>query len=301
MHRVFLAVALLLIPDARVAAQDLDPVRVEKRVGKLESEMRAVQRKVFPGGDPKYFEPEIAPAAVAAPAAVGTPASAPLVDLSARVGELERQLREMTGQVEANQFKLRQLEEAQAKLRGDVEFRLNTLEGGAAAPAAAAPTVAAIPAKPGTKPTAKPDPTKPEPKADATKPAGNADAAWKAAYAEVLAKDWPAAETAMTDFIAAWPKSTRIPQAQYWLGKSFAARDQHAQAAKSFLELYQTAPLSPRAPDSLIGLATAMNGLKKPKDACRVLGELDSVYGEKLTPAQKADAVAMRAKAKCPA
>ena len=293
MRAVLLAVALLLVPEAMVAAQDLDPVRVEKRVGKLESEMRAVQRKVFPGGDPKYFEPEIAPAAVAAPAAVGTPASAPLVDLSARVGELERQLREMTGQVEANQFKLRQLEEAQAKLRGDLEFRLNALEGGATS----APTVV-VPAKPGAKPVA----AKPEPKVDAAKPApGNADAAWKAAYADVLAKDWPAAETAMTDFIAAWPKSTRIPQAQYWLGKSFAARDQHAQAAKSFLELYQTAPLSPRAPDSLIGLATAMNGLKKPKDACRVLGDLDSVYGEKLTPAQKADAAALRAKAKCPA
>ncbi|MBC7520220.1 MAG: hypothetical protein H7268_03885 [Sandarakinorhabdus sp.] len=294
MRAVLLAVALLLVPESMVAAQDLDPVRVEKRVGKLESEMRAVQRKVFPGGDPKYFEPEIAPAAVAAPAAVGTPASAPLVDLSARVGELERQLREMTGQVEANQFKLRQIEEAQAKLRGDVEFRLNALEGGAVA----APTAAAMPAKPGAKPVvAKPETAKPE----AKPAAGNADAAWKAAYADVLAKDWPAAETAMTDFIAAWPKSTRIPQAQYWLGKSFAARDQHALAAKSFLELYQTAPLNARAPDSLIGLATAMNGLKKPKDACRVLGELDSVYGEKLTPAQKADAAALRAKAKCPA
>ena len=301
MRAALLAVALLLVPDSMVAAQDLDPVRVEKRVGKLESEMRAVQRKVFPGGDPKYFEPEIAPAAVAAPVAVGTPASAPLVDLSARVGELERQLREMTGQVEANQFKMRQLEEAQAKLRGDVEFRLNALEGGGTG-AAAAGAAAAMPAKAGAKPAAgKTDTAKPEPKADAAKPApGNADAAWKAAYADVLAKDWPAAETALTDFIAAWPKSTRIPQAQYWLGKSFAVRDQHAQAAKSFLELYQTAPLSPRAPDSLIGLATAMNGLKKPKDACRVLGELDSVYGEKLTPAQKADAKALRAKAKCP-
>jgi hypothetical protein len=44
-----------------------------------------------------------------------------------------------------------------------------------------------------------------------------------------------------------------------------------------------------------------MNGLKKPKDACRVLGELDSVYGEKLTPAQQAEAKAQRTKAKCPA
>ena len=287
--------ALLLVAPVAAPAQDLDPVRVEKRVSKLESELRAVQRKVFPGGDPKYFEPEItAPEPVAA-ATIGTPATAPLVDLAQRVGELERQLRTMTGQVEANQFQMRQIEEAQAKLRADVEFRLTALEGGAAPPvpgaAPAAGGAAAIVAKPDSKPAT--PPAKPAP--------ATADAAWKAAYSKVTAKDWPGTELAMTDFIAAWSKSPRIPQAQYWLGRSHAVRDEHAQAAKAFLELYQTAPRSDRAPDALIGLATAMNGLKKPKDACRVLGELDSVYGEKLTPPQKADTKALRTKAKCPA
>lgn len=290
MRRVLpLFAALLLIPTI-APAQDLDPIRVEKRVSKLEAEVRAVQRKVFPGGDPRYFEPEIAPAAAPPQAEFGTPATTPLADLTARVGELERQLREMTGQFEANQYKMRQIEEAQAKLRADVEFRLTTLEGGGAGATAALPTP--TPAAP-VKPPAKPDPVKPA--------FASADAAWKAAYAEALAKDWPGTQAAMSDFIAAWPKSTRIPQAQYWLARSYAERDQHAQAAKEYLTLYQTAPLSPRGPDSLLGLATAMNGLKKPKDACRVLGELESVYGEKLTPAQKTDAAALRTKAKCAA
>jgi hypothetical protein len=44
-----------------------------------------------------------------------------------------------------------------------------------------------------------------------------------------------------------------------------------------------------------------MVGLKKPKDACRVLGELDSVYGAKLSADQKTDAAALRKRAKCPA
>lgn len=290
--RLMLFASLLLLAPVAAPAQDIDPAKVEKRVGKLESEMRAVQRKVFPGGDPKFFEPEItAPAPVAA-AGIGTPASAPLVDLTERVGEMERQLRTLTGQVEANQFKLRQLEDAQVKLRGDLEFRLSALEGGGAAPAIAAPVAAgaAIPAKPPAKPVVKPE----------AKPA-TPDVAWKAAYANVIAKDWPDTETAMTDFITTYPKSPRIPQAQYWLGRSHALRDEHALAAKAYLELYQTAPRSDRAPDALIGLAGAMNGLKKPKDACRVLGELDSVYGEKLTPVQKTDAKALRTKAKCPA
>ena len=299
MRHVLLASLLLA-----TAAQAQDPAQLDKRVGKLESEMRAVQRKVFPGGDPKYFEPEIAAPEAAPAAPVGSPASSPLVDLTERVGELERQLRTLTGQVEANQFKLKQLEDAQAKLRGDVEYRLTALEGGGAgAAAASAAPVTETPAKPPAK-GAKPDAAKPpadKPPANTAPKAATADAAWKAAYAEALSKDWPGTVSAMTAFIADWPKSTRIPQAQYWLGRANAEQGQNAEAARAYLEVYKTAPKSDRAPDSLIGLAGAMNALKKPKDACRVLGELDSVYGEKLTASQQSEAKALRTKAKCPA
>ncbi len=296
--RLMLLVALLLMPLA-APAQELDPAKVEKRVGKLESEMRAVQRKVFPGADPKFFEPEITAPVVPAAATIGTPATAPLVDLAERVGELERQLRTLTGQVEASQFKVRQLEEAQAKLRGDLEFRMTALEGGGTtAPVPPAGAAMVMPSKPVAKPAAKPE-IRPEARPGARDV--TPDAAWKAAYVNVTAKDWPGTEQAMSDFIAGYPKSPRIPQAQYWLGRSHALRDEHALAAKAYLELYQTAPRNDRAPDALIGLASAMNGLKKPKDACRVLGELDSVYGAKLSPAQKAEAKTLRTKAKCTA
>jgi tol-pal system protein YbgF len=304
--RIVLLASLLFSTAA--AAQDVG--QIDKRVGRLESEMRAVQRKVFPGGDPKYFEPEIAPAQAPPPAPVGSPASQPLVDLTERVGELERQLRTLTGQVEANQFKMRQLEEAQAKLRGDVEFRLTALEGGGAGAAAA--TTPDAPAKPAAK-TAKADAAekpaadkpelRPEPRPDPrpAPKAATADAAWKAAYAEAIAKDWPGTVSAMTAFIADWPKSTRIPQAQYWLGRANAEQGQNAEAARAYLEVYKNAPKSDRAPDSLIGLAGAMNALKKPKDACKVLSELDSVYGEKLSAGQQAEAKTLKTKAKCAA
>ena len=150
-----------------------------------------------------------------------------------------------------------------------------------------------------------PDPTAaetvPPPKAVARPPAkpATAEAAWKAAYANVNAKDWPATEAAMTGFAADWPKSPQATRAQYWLGRSHAERGQHAQAARAFLKVYETAPRSPQAPDSLLGLAEAMVGLKKPRDACRVLGELTSVYGEKLTPEQKAGAASEGKAAKC--
>ncbi len=279
------------------SAQDVDPVRLDKRVSRLEGEMRGVQRKVFPGGgDKPYFEPEISAPAAAPPTAIGTPATEPLLDLAQRVGGLESQLRTLTGQIEALQFKQRQLEDVQTRMKGEIEFRVSALEARTGGTAAATPDTAPAPALP-VKPGARPTPAKPDVVARPATP----DAAWKAAYGHVVAKDWPATETAMADFIDAFPKSPRLPQAQYWLGRSHAERGQNAEAARAYLELYKTAPNSERAPDGLIGLAGALNGLKKPKDACRVLGELDQVYGAKLAKPQQAEAKALRSRAKCEA
>ncbi len=298
---VVIAAAMLL--PAPLAAQAVDVGKLDRRVGTLESEMRAVQRKVFPGGNARFFEPEIPAQAAAPPPAPETlPATTPISDLTGRVDALEGQLKTMTGQIEAMEYKLRMLEDGQRRLKGDTEFRLNALENPGGTPpadAAAATTApAAGPAAMQDKPPTTPAPAKPA--APAAKPATDA-AAWTAAYPKVTARDWPGVETAMSQFIADWPKSIRVPQAKYWLGRSFAARSQYPQAAKAFLDVYQSAPRSTPAPDALIALAGALNAMTKPKDACQVLGELETVYGAKLTDTQKADAGRQRTKAKCTA
>ncbi len=296
---VLLAAAVLL--PAPLAAQAVDVGKLDRRVGTLESEMRAVQRKVFPGGNARFFEPEIpAQAATPAPAPETPPATTPIADLTGRVDALEGQLKSMTGQIEAMEYKLRQLEDGQRRLKGDAEFRLNALENPGGVPLAPAGDPAAVPGKLPAPSAATPAPAPPKPAVPAAKPATDA-AAWTAAYPKVTARDWPGVETAMSQFIADWPKSIRVPQAKYWLGRSFAARTQYPQAAKAFLDVYQSAPRSTPAPDALIALAGALNAMTKPKDACQVLGELESVYGAKLTDTQKADAGRQRTKAKCTA
>ena len=293
--------ALLLLAALTLAvpalAQDLpDPALTARRVGALEAQMRAVQRKVFPGGDPKFFTPDIAPAAAAPPPeAQGNPASAPLADLNGRVDALERQLRSLTGQVEENQNAVRQLTDQLTKLRGDAEFRLNALEGGAR-PAVIPDATAPLPL-PTAKP-AKPLAAKPDAKPVTGDPV---EAAWRAAYAHYTAKEYDAAETGFTDFLAANPKATRAASAQYWLGRSYAAHNSSAQAAKAFLDGYQKYPKGDHAADSLIGLGNALTALKKPDQACRALNELQSVYGSALTPVQKTQAARARTAAKCEA
>ena len=75
------AALLVSLPGAAHAQDDT----IGKRVDRLEKEMRAVQRSVFPGGSPAFFEGEIAPDNVAGDR---VKSSAPVIDLTARVDAL---------------------------------------------------------------------------------------------------------------------------------------------------------------------------------------------------------------------
>src|SRR3546814_10141505 len=55
---VLIALAVTIGSTSHAVAQSSN---IEGRVGRLEKEMKAVQRKVFPGGGSQYFEPQIAP------------------------------------------------------------------------------------------------------------------------------------------------------------------------------------------------------------------------------------------------
>src|SRR3546814_1176138 len=94
------AIVIMLLSTVPMPAYS-QSASVEKRVGTLEKQMTAVQRKVFTGADPRFFEAEIA-APPAAGTVQGTPASSPLSDLTARVESLEKQLTPLTGQPEQN-------------------------------------------------------------------------------------------------------------------------------------------------------------------------------------------------------
>lgn len=134
--RLAIATSLLafVTVSAPVSAQE---AAIGKRVEKLEKEMRAVQRSVFPGGAPTFFEGEIAPDAAPGARAATT---LPIADLTARVDALETQLRTMTEQSEQNAFKLRELERQFAALKADTGKRLDAIE----APATASETPAGL-------------------------------------------------------------------------------------------------------------------------------------------------------------
>lgn len=282
---------------------------VEVRVDRLEKEMRAVQRKVFPGGTPieaqitKPNTPSIAP---------GSPSSAPIADLTARVGALESQLASMTGQIEDNSYKLRQLQEAFTKYKAEADARLTTTD----APPVTGPTSAPPAADPAPA-SSRPAATKPAAAAPASSPAASearktavaaierpdsGDAAMDAySYGYRLwdAKFYPEAQGQLKATMEKYGTSNVASRAQNLLGRAYLDDGKPALASVAFYENYQKRPRGDRAADSLAYLGEALIQLKKPADACKVYAELEQVYGSTLSSSLRTMMGKGRTQAKC--
>lgn len=285
---------------------------IDARVGKLEKEMRAVQRKVFPGGSEQFFEPEIAPPTTPAEAP-GTPASTPIADLTARVTALEGQLATMTGQIEQNEFKLRQIETQQAQ----IEARLKTLEtppvidtvpadaAAASIDAAAKPVAAAAkPSPPAAKPAAKPgasDASRAEKIAAIEKPStGDAgEDEYIYGYRLWSAKLYPEAQAQLKMVVEKYPRHRRASFAQNLLGRAYLDEGKPGLASVAFYDSYQKMPRGERAPESLYYLGQSLTRLKKTADACKVYGEFEAVYGATAPETLKSNVAKAKSDAKC--
>ncbi len=278
-----IAIVAVVLPSVAQAQTAAD---IDKRVGKLESEMRAVQRKVFPGGSPKYFEPEVAlPGGQpgVAPPQQDSGATNLLPELQTRLQLLEQQVASLTGLVEQSGFRIRQLEDQLTRLKSDTEFRFGELEGSPQARAAGG--AVAAPAK--------------EPEVAARTSVDPVEQQYRDAYAYVTAKDYDRAEAALKAFVEKNPKAGQAASAQYWVGRTHMARRQYAEAAMAFLDVYQKYPKSDRAPDSLLWLGDALTQWGKPEEACRAYNSLQTSYPAKVTGDLKVRLEQSRKKAKC--
>ena len=119
------ALAIVSIGGASVPALAQDST-AESRLRKLEAEVRALQRTVFPGPNGRYFQPEITGPAPVKDEAQGRPSTTALTDVLARLDALEAQIQSLTARTERNTNTL-----------SEIETRLAALEVTSTAPAAA--------------------------------------------------------------------------------------------------------------------------------------------------------------------
>jgi TolA-binding protein len=287
--RFHLLTAVLLAGAMPAAAQKAVPV--DKRIDKLEQELRAVQRKVFPGGN---VEPEIRPLpATATP--IGVPAGSPAADFTARLDALEAQLAALTGQIEQNGFRARQMEEAMSRFQADTAARLAQIESRAA------------PVQPAAQLEPEPVANEPQQVAEAAPPAPQpalvsgdpAEAAYNAGFRLWEQKRYAEAQSTLESVAKQYPKHAKASWARNLAGRAYLDEGKPATAAKVFLNNYQTNPKGERAPDSLLYLGEALTKLGKTAEACQVYGELQEVYGPTLRSPLKSQLAKSRAAAKC--
>ena len=271
-----MAVGLTALPAA--AQENL----AEARLRKIEAEVRALQRQVFPGGDGRFFEPEVSTATGARPGPT-TPSTTAVTDILIRLDALEAQMQALTAQTEQNTNALAQ-----------VQSRLTALEAGAA-PAttvAASTPVAATPAA--TTPA-----TATAPARAATTPAATGPSAQRLAAVQAIAKPqtddagedeysygfrlwdakfYPEAQQQLALYVEKYPRHARISFGRNLLGRAFLDDGKPRDAATWFLRNYQSDKNGARAGDSLLYLAESMIALKDTSRACIALSEFAETY-----------------------
>jgi tol-pal system protein YbgF len=164
-----------------------------------------------------------------------------LVDLSRRVDTLEAQLREQRGNVEVLQNGSESARKQQRDLYADLDKRIAVLEGklkaagaaGADAPAAA-PEAAGAPA-------------------DAGK-SGDDQAAYDHAFEALKSGGYGEAVKAFQAFMADYPASALLDNAQYWIGEAYYVTRDYDRAAEAFRAVGERWPNSRKAPDALLKL-----------------------------------------------
>jgi TolA-binding protein len=313
------------------AVQNAANANAEARLRKVEAEVRALQTKVFPGGDGKYFPAQVQPGQPVS-ASIGAPATTPITDMLGRVDALEAQLARLTAQGEENANKLAKLEVRLAALTPPVPVASDTpaagggsttsenlaaMTGGASAskPATLTPASATTAVRPAAALAAKPTAAT---KTAGAKPAAasaqrvaavravvkpvttdHADDEYSYGYRLWEAKFYPEAQQQLKLYLDKYPRHSRVSYARNLLGRAYLDAGNTDEAARWFVANYNASKTGDRAPDSLLLLAETMRQRKDTNRTCIALAQFVDDYPREAAGRLKTQYDATRAGVKC--
>ena len=284
--------ALLL--STPVAARD--PATPEQRLGRLEHQVRQVQRQVFPKGQPADTA-----GFVDDPAATKDSVDT----LTTRLDAVERQMSDLVRSSEENTHRLSVIETDLARMRADQDSRFKAIESGT--PAAANPLLpvdgAATATTPAPRADGLPPITTPAPSAAPAPGPASFETAGEAAYTVGFdlwtAKKYDQAITQLRAMASSFPGHRRVSWANNLVGRALLDKGQPRAAAEALLANYRGNNKGERAPDSLYYLGQSLVKLGQPAQACKAYSELADVYGATMRAPLKAMLPAARAQAGC--
>lgn len=266
----------------------------ETRLRKIEAEIRALQRNVFPGGDGRFFEPQISPGEGPSQAVTSTrPSTTAVTDILARLDAMEAQLQRLTALSEENSNAISQFESrlavlerspasganaglAESEEARDVpstENNLDAMTGGASSASNAQQTQAPPePAGPSAaRLAAVQQITKPQTDDPADDEYSYGFRLWNAGF-------YPEARQQLASFVEQYSDHWRITWGRNLLGRAFLDDGMPEEAARWFLRNYQADRTAQRAPDSLLYLAESMIAMEDTNRACIALAEFGETY-----------------------
>jgi len=258
MRRLALLAGLVLLVasgGARAQVETREGIALQNQILQLRQELEVLRRGGAGG--------VVAPPIVTRPPSGGAPQTELVQGLLDRVQRLEEEVRTVRGRAEQAEFRERQLRERVEKLEGDIDFRLQQIEGGrsgAATPRTPQPAQSAQPSQPA------------QPAANAPRTPQRALSEGQAALAR---RDFATAEAAAREVIASRDAARQV-DAQILLGDALLGRGNGQGAAIAYDDARRRNPQGARAAEANVGLANAFIALNVNRDACTVLNDLRS-------------------------
>nr|WP_156777154.1 tetratricopeptide repeat protein [Erythrobacter sp. NAP1] len=292
----FVAAAVVVTMPVPSMAQD----NAEARLRRAEAEIRALQRAVFPGGDGRFFEPQItADGTSTGPTTSSAPSTTAVTDILARLDAIELQLQRLTALTEENTNALGLLGERVTGLEaraveapmiaaetpvdtpaemgsdeGEDEDQPSAAESNLAAMTGASEAETQAPAANGPSPerlAAVQEITKPQTDDPADDEYSYGFRLWNAGF-------YPEARQQLASYVEQHPDHFRVTYGRNLLGRAFLDDGMPEEAARWFLRNYQADRTARRAPDSLLYLAESMIAMGDTRRACIALAEFGDTY-----------------------
>ena len=223
-----------------------------------------------------------------------------------RFQQLEKELRRLTGQVEEQNYKIRQLQDELAKRVGDLEMRIKDAGQPSGHVSGSSPATPYVPqsydSNNGKAVSSSQSINKPKSSFQYQPPSGTSQSlgtinksksdgvvssssdtaprAYDYAYSFIKARDFNRAEIEFAKFMAEYPNHPLVSNAKYWYGETFYVRGGYEKSARIFAEGYQKFPKGPKAAGNLLKLGMALSGMGKTDDACIAYKQLKKDYAQ---------------------
>jgi tol-pal system protein YbgF len=166
------------------------------------------------------------------------------------VQQLQEEVRSLRGQVEQQNYQLKQMERQQLDRYRDLDRRISGLSSQTSV------NSALVAQSEATSTSAATAPEQVQPDA-----APNDSTAYREAFGLVLQRNYPQATDAFNAFIKNYPDSARLPNAYYWLGEIHLAEQRPEQAREPFMQVISKFPKHNKAPDAAYKLGIVYDQL----------------------------------------